>query len=58
MNLIRKCIPLACLSVTLLQAQEKKGYTNFADTTFNLQEVVATAHYKALVRKLPNWMSL
>lgn len=47
MNLIRKCIPLACLSVTLLQAQEKKGYTNFADTTFNLQEVVATAHYKA-----------
>ena len=47
MNLIRKCIPLACLSVTLLQAQEKKSYTNFADTTFNLQEVVATAHYKA-----------
>ena len=46
MKTITKCIPLACLSISFLQAQEK-GYTNFADTTFNIQEVVATAHYKA-----------
>ena len=46
MKTIAKCIPLACLSISFLQAQEK-GYTNFADTTFNIQEVVATAHYKA-----------
>ena len=46
MKTITKCIPLACLSISFLQAQEK-GYTNFSDTTFNIQEVVATAHYKA-----------
>lgn len=46
MKTITKCIPLACLSISFLQAQER-GYTNFADTTFNIQEVVATAHYKA-----------
>ena len=46
MKTITKCIPLACLSISFLQAQEK-DYTNFADTTFNIQEVVATAHYKA-----------
>lgn len=46
MKTITKCIPLACLSISFLQAQEK-GYTNFVDTTFNIQEVVATAHYKA-----------
>ena len=46
MKTIAKCIPLACLSISFLQAQEK-DYTNFADTTFNIQEVVATAHYKA-----------
>lgn len=46
MKAITKCIPLACLSISFLQAQEK-GYTNFSDTTFNIQEVVATAHYKA-----------
>ena len=47
MRTITKLIPLACLSIVFAQAQEKKAYTNFADTTFNIQEVVATAHYKA-----------
>ena len=47
MRTITKLIPLACLSIAFAQAQEKKAYTNFADTTFNIQEVVATAHYKA-----------
>ena len=47
MRTITKLIPLVCLSIAFAQAQEKKEYTNFADTTFNLQEVVTTAHYKA-----------
>ena len=29
-----------------MQAQHKNEYTNFADTTFNIQEVVATAARK------------
>ncbi|MDY4846706.1 MAG: TonB-dependent receptor plug domain-containing protein, partial [Parabacteroides sp.] len=47
MKSILSLISLACLSSTFVQAQEKKEYTNFTDTTFNLQEVVTTAHYKA-----------
>lgn len=31
----------------IAQAQEKKTYTNFADTTFNLQEVVVHTNRKA-----------
>jgi outer membrane receptor protein involved in Fe transport len=40
-------LTLAVLSVTQMQAQHKTEYTNFTDTTFNLQEVtVQSTHEK------------
>lgn len=46
MKRILTVLPLAALCISTVQAQEKKDYTNFADTTFNIQEVVATAARK------------
>lgn len=40
-------LPLAALCLGNMQAQEKQEYTNSADTTLNLQEVVATAARKS-----------
>lgn len=33
-------LPLSALCIHAIQAQEKKEYTNFSDTTFSIQEVV------------------
>ena len=46
MKKVLTILPLTALCINSLQAQDKKEYTNFADTTFNIQEVVATAARK------------
>ena len=46
MKRVLTILPLTALCISTMQAQHKKEYTNFADTTFNIQEVVATAARK------------
>ena len=43
MKRVLTILPLTALCISTMQAQHKNEYTNFADTTFNIQEVVATA---------------
>ena len=40
MKKILTILPLTALCVNSMQAQQKKEYTNFSDTTFSIQEVV------------------
>lgn len=47
MKKILTVLPVAALCIGNLQAQEQKGYTNFEDTTFTIQEVAVTAARKA-----------
>ena len=46
MKRVLTILPLTALCISTMQAQHKNEYTNFADTTFNIQEVVATAARK------------
>ncbi len=46
MKKVLTILPLTALCVNMVQAQNKKEYTNFADTTFTIQEVVTTAARK------------
>ncbi len=40
MKKVLTLLPLTALCVNSMQAQQKKEYTNFSDTTFSIQEVV------------------
>lgn len=47
MRKVLTILPLAALTLVSAQAQHKTEYTNFADTTFSIQEVVVqTAQQK------------
>ena len=44
MKRVLTILPLTALCISTMQAQHKNEYTNFADTTFNIQEATSTNH--------------
>lgn len=48
MRKVLSYLPLAALCISTMQAQEQKEYTNFADTTFSIQEVIVESTRKTL----------
>lgn len=54
MKRVLTILPLAALCVQTMQAQHKKEYTNFSDTTFSIEEVVV----QTTKRNVPQVMKL